>query len=54
MHESLILLDFTAWDYVLEEVRRRATSMGMTQWNPPTVTGPEMLTEVLGRVGHGE
>ena len=27
------------WDYVLQEVRRRATTMGMSQWNPPVITG---------------
>mmetsp|Transcript_1173 Transcript_1173/g.1684 ORF Transcript_1173/g.1684 Transcript_1173/m.1684 type:complete len:293 (-) Transcript_1173:36-914(-) len=41
------------WDYVLEEVRRRARSVEMSRWNPPVVTGPEMLTHVLARVGHG-
>lgn len=38
---------------MLEEVRRRAKSMGMSAWNPPVVTGPEMLTQVLERAGHG-
>jgi len=27
--------------------------MGMSQWNPPVITGPEMLTAVLQRTGHG-
>lgn len=38
---------------MLEEVRRRARSVEMSRWNPPVVTGPEMLTHVLARVGHG-
>ena len=46
--------DGMARDYVLEEVRRRAKEMEMTPWNPPVVTGPEMLTSVLERAGHGE
>jgi len=27
------------WDYVLEEVRRRAREMEMSMWNPPVITG---------------
>lgn len=36
----------------MEEVRRRSMSMTMSKWNPPEVTGPEMITAVLDRVGY--
>ena len=39
------------WDHALEEIRRRAGGR-MTKFNPPSVTGPEMLDAVLKRTGY--
>ena len=39
------------WDHALEEIRRRAEGR-MNKFNPPSVTGPEMLDAVLERTGY--
>ena len=41
------------WDEVLSEVRTRSKGV-MSRWNPPSVTGPEMLGAVMDRTGHGD
>ena len=41
------------WDEVLSEVRTRSKGV-MSRWNPPSVTGPEMLGAVMDRTGRGD
>ena len=39
------------WSTVLSEIRFRVENSPVTKWNPPSITGPIMLTRVLERAG---
>ena len=41
------------WDVVLDEVRVRSKG-SMSKWNPPSITGPEMLGSVMSRSGYDD